>query len=279
VVHTTWFAMKEAVMSKKLTRRRFVQYGAAGGAAMFVPWARTSVATAAAGGKLTKYVEPLPLPGAGIVVASASGSNRYAFTQRQIARRLHPQLPPTPLWAYDDGSGLAGQAGSFGMAVVAESGTPLRVTYTHDLPETYPSWIPVDTRLTPLGNRVRLMTHLHAGFVAGDSDGSPAVTPDGFGPGDTQTVTYTNQLPQMPASLLWFHDHGLGATRLNVFAGLAAALDLRARVARGDRAGRCFAHTRQPRACGGGGGVRVAGLEGRSAAARPAGQGRGRVRR
>jgi spore coat protein A len=219
--------MKEAVMSKKLTRRRFVQYGAAGGAAMFVPWARTSVATAAAGGKLTKYVEPLPLPGAGIVVASASGSNRYAFTQRQIARRLHPQLPPTPLWAYDDGSGLAGQAGSFGMAVVAESGTPLRVTYTHDLPETYPSWIPVDTRLTPLGNRVRLMTHLHGGFVAGDSDGSPAVTPDGFGPGDTQTVTYTNQLPQMPASLLWFHDHGLGATRLNVFAGLAAAYILR----------------------------------------------------
>ena len=43
----------------------------------------------------------------------------------------------------------------------------------------------------------------------------------------TQTVHYTNQLPQMPASLLWFHDHGLGATRLNVFAGLAAAYILR----------------------------------------------------
>ena len=194
---------------------------------MFVPWARTSVATAAAGGKLTKYVEPLPRPGSGIAVATASGSNRYAFTQRRIARRLHPQLPPTPLWAYDDGSGLAGQAGSFGMAVIAESGTPLQVSYTHDLRETYPSWIPVDTRLTPLGDQVRLMTHLHGGFVAADSDGSPAVTPEGFGPGDTQTVTYTNQLPQMPASLLWFHDHGLGATRLNVFAGLAAAYILR----------------------------------------------------
>ena len=31
----------------------------------------------------------------------------------------------------------------------------------------------------------------------------------------------------MPASLLWFHDHGLGTTRLNVFAGLAAAYLLR----------------------------------------------------
>jgi spore coat protein A len=111
--------------------------------------------------------------------------------------------------------------------VVAQSGTPLTVNFTHDLPITYPDWLPVDTRETPLGNQVRLMTHLHGGFVAADSDGNPAVTPDGFGPGKTQTVFYTNQKPQMPASLLWFHDHGLGATRLNVFAGLAAAYVLR----------------------------------------------------
>ena len=67
------------------------------------------------------------------------------------------------------------------------------------------------------------MTHLHGGFVDADSDGNPAVTPDGFGQGETQTVHYPNQNPQMPASLLWFHDHGLGTTRLNVFAGLAGA--------------------------------------------------------
>jgi spore coat protein A len=176
---------------------------------------------------LTKYIQPLPLPGAGIVVATPSGANEYAFTQREIARQLHPNLPPTPFWAYDDGSGLAGQAGSFGMAVVAQSGTPLDISYTHDLPEIYPDWIPVDTRLTPLGNHVRMMTHLHGGFVNADSDGNPAITPNGFGPGDTQSVHYSNQLPQMPASLLWFHDHALGATRLNVFAGLAAAYILR----------------------------------------------------
>ena len=154
-------------------------------------------------------------------------ANRYSFAQTEIARQLHPELPPTPLWAYDDGSGLGGQSGSFGMAVVAHSGTPLDIDFTHDLPETYPDWIPVDTRLTPLGDQVRLMTHLHGGFVAATSDGNPAVTPNGFGPGDTQSVHYTNQQPQMPASLLWFHDHGLGATRLNVFAGLAAAYIVR----------------------------------------------------
>ncbi len=209
---------------KGMTRRRFLQYSAGAGVGLALPWAaRTPAASAAPGLKLTKYLEPVPLPGAGIVVATPSGTNEYSFVQREISRQLHPQLPPTPLWAYDDGSGLAGQAGSFGMAVVAQSGTPIDVSFKNNLPVTYPDWIPVDTRLTPDGNEVRLMTHLHGGFVAAASDGNPAVTPDGFGHGDTQIVHYTNQQPQMPAEMLWFHDHGLGATRLNVFAGLAAA--------------------------------------------------------
>lgn len=211
-----------------VTRRNFLKYSAGAGAALTLPWTvRQAFAARPARSMLTKYVQPVPLPGAGIVVASPIAANQYSFTQVQIARQLHPSLPETPLWAYDDGSRLAGQAGSFGMAVVAQSGTPLDVRYTNLLPRTYPDWIPVDTRLTPRGDEVRLMTHLHGGFVADSSDGNPAVTPDGFGRGDTQIVHYGNQRPQMPASLLWFHDHGLGATRLNVFAGLAAAYILR----------------------------------------------------
>jgi spore coat protein A, manganese oxidase len=211
-----------------ITRRSFLKRGAAAGATLVLPWTvQRAFAARPARSMLTKYIQPLPLPGAGIVVATPSGTNQYAFTQKEIARQLHPNLPPTPFWAYDDGSGLGGQAGSFGMAVVAQSGTPLDISYTSSLPEIYPDWIPVDTRLTRLGNRVRVMTHLHGGFVEADSDGNPAITPNGFGPGDTQPVHYPNQLPQMPASLLWFHDHALGATRLNVFAGLAAAYILR----------------------------------------------------
>jgi len=127
---------------RAMTRRRFLQYGLGAGTALLVPWGpRIPVATAARGGSLAKYVQPVPLPGAGIVVASQSGLNRYSFKQTEIARQLHPSLAPTPLWAYDDGSGLGGQAGSFGMAVVAHSGTPLTVDYTNDLPRTYPSWL------------------------------------------------------------------------------------------------------------------------------------------
>jgi spore coat protein A, manganese oxidase len=208
-----------------MTRRRFLQYGAGAGAALTVPWlVRPSAAVASNGARLEKFIQALPVPGNGIVVAS--GADRYAFTQVPILRKLHPALPETPLWAYDDGSGLAGQAGSFGMVILARTGTPVDATYTNGLPLRYPGWIPVDTRLTPTGDAVRAMTHLHGGFVAGTSDGNPAVTPNGFGQGDTQTVHYPNQ---QPASLLWFHDHGPGTTRLNVFAGLAGGYLIRDR--------------------------------------------------
>jgi hypothetical protein len=94
------------------------------------------------------------------------------------------------------------------------------MSFRNALRPNYPNRLPVDTRLTPFGNQVRLMTHLHGGFVAADSDGSPAATPLGFGVGETQTVLYTNQAPQVPASLLWFQGHAPGVTRLDVFAGL-----------------------------------------------------------
>jgi spore coat protein A, manganese oxidase len=215
------------------SRRRFLQYGVAAGAALGVTAVRPGAAaagTAQLGGRapsLRPFVEPLPVPGAGIVVASQVAPGQYHFTLRQIRRRLHPQLPKTPVWAYDDGSGLGGQAGSFGMAIAAQTGTPVQVSYTHGLPATYPSWIPVDTRFTPLGTQVRMMAHLHGGFVAAADDGNPTVTPNGFGPGETQTVVYPNQAPQQSARLMWFHDHAMGATRLNVFAGLAGGYILR----------------------------------------------------
>jgi spore coat protein A, manganese oxidase len=212
-----------------ITRRRFIAFGAGVGAAVGLPWPSGSpVASAATPGKLAKYVQPLPLPGAGLVVATPTAANTYAFRQREIRRQLHPQLPPTPVWAYDDGSGLVGQAGSFGMIIAARSGTPVTASFTNALPAEFPAWLPVDLRLTPSHDRtVRVTTHLHGGFVAGDSDGNPAVRPGGFTRGQVQHVVYPNELPQQPASLLWFHDHGMGTTRLGVFAGLAGGYVLR----------------------------------------------------
>ena len=206
----------------ELTRRRFLQYGVGAGAALTVPWALPRSASAAMGGKLVPYLTPLPTLGNGIIVKS--GATSYDFELKEIAKQLHPQLPQTPVWAYDDGSGLDRQTGSFGMAIVAQRGTPLTIHYKHSLPATYPARIPVDTRLTvPFGNQVQMLTHLHGGLVTGVNDGNPAASVP-YLSGQTQTAVYPND---QPATLAWFHDHALGATRLNVFAGLAAAYIVR----------------------------------------------------
>ena len=114
------------------------------------------------------------------------------------------------------------------MAVVAQSGTALDISYTSALPEFYPDWIPVDTRIDSAWQSCahddasarrfcRLVT----------ATATPRSRRTGSDLATHRRVHYSNQLPRQPASLLWFHDHALGATRLNVFAGLAAAYILR----------------------------------------------------
>jgi len=78
-------------------------------------------------------------------------------------------------------------------------------------------------------NGVPMVTHLHGGNSDFQFDGNPEFfySPDGavkgpqwdFVPGGfTNTFRYNNAVP---AGNLWYHDHTLGITRLNVYAGLA----------------------------------------------------------
>jgi len=79
---------------------------------------------------------------------------------------------------------------------------------------------------------VAAVPHLHGGEVPPEIDGSPDswFTSDGlsFGhkyysaaaPGNSALYKYPNLQEAAP---IWFHDHTLGATRLNVYAGLAGA--------------------------------------------------------
>jgi FtsP/CotA-like multicopper oxidase with cupredoxin domain len=78
-------------------------------------------------------------------------------------------------------------------------------------------------------NGVPIITHLHGGHSNFQFDGNPEFfySPDGNvkGPqwdlvqgGFTNTFRYDNDVP---AGNLWYHDHALGITRLNVYAGLA----------------------------------------------------------
>jgi spore coat protein A len=78
-------------------------------------------------------------------------------------------------------------------------------------------------------NGVPIITHLHGGNTDFQYDGNPEFfySPDGnvkgpqwdFAPdGFTNTFHYNNDV--QPGTL-WYHDHALGITRLNVYAGLA----------------------------------------------------------
>ncbi len=76
--------------------------------------------------------------------------------------------------------------------------------------------------------------HLHGGEVPPEDDGGPDswytsdgkfvgaeyYSQSGKGPSNKQALTYPNTQEAAP---IWFHDHTMGATRLNVFAGLAGA--------------------------------------------------------
>jgi FtsP/CotA-like multicopper oxidase with cupredoxin domain len=81
--------------------------------------------------------------------------------------------------------------------------------------------------MTPYEGPVPVVPHLHGGEVASESDGGPDAW---FTPGYTYTgpswgIGGTDQNYFYPntqeAATIWWHDHALGATRLNVYAGLA----------------------------------------------------------
>ena len=69
-----------------ITRRHFVQYGLGAGAALALPWSLRP-ALASAGHKLTPYLEPLPLPGAGIMVATPAGPSQHRWLRDAVSSR------------------------------------------------------------------------------------------------------------------------------------------------------------------------------------------------
>jgi spore coat protein A len=89
------------------------------------------------------------------------------------------------------------------------------VEWANELPNVH--FLPIDHSVHGAGADkplVRTVTHLHGGKVPAKSDGYPE---DWFVPGKSANYFYPNN---QEAAHLWYHDHALGITRLNVFAGL-----------------------------------------------------------
>jgi len=215
----------------KKSRRDVLKMGAVAGAGMMLPVLpqRQNPATAnppqgtfhghvihrlgvqAASPVITPFVDNLPIP----AVIRPRANSTTTITMSAFRQKLHRDLPPTPLWGYN---------GTYpGPTIEARSGVPINVQWVNNLPTRH--FLPVDTTLhgsEATQPEVRTVVHLHGAKVTPENDGYP----EAWFTSDGKTGPFFNPNPyhypnDQQATNLWYHDHALGNTRLNVLSGLA----------------------------------------------------------
>ena len=169
---------------------------------------------------LAKFVDALPVPS----IARAAGQrvhpaypNRslpyYRMEMQAFRAKLHRDLPPTPMWGYNGSSP--------GPTIETRRGEPLLIEWANALPTKH--FLPIDHTIhgaekdKPL---VRAVTHVHGARVPAGSDGWPE---DWYIPGKSVQYHYPSV---QDAATLWYHDHAMGITRLNIYAGLFGAFNV-----------------------------------------------------
>jgi len=167
---------------------------------------------------LTKYIDPLPIPG----VAEMAAPNYYEIGAYQIQQQLHSELPPTTVYGYGTSEATASYPGP---TIVAQKGVPISVKWTNHLPSPHILAYAFDPTIpaAQTATGIPIVTHLHGGETEPESDGTPMqwFTPGFAEKGDgwmKEVFHYAND--QLPATI-WYHDHAFGYTRHNVYAGLA----------------------------------------------------------
>jgi spore coat protein A, manganese oxidase len=203
-----------------LSRRRLLKSGfyTAAGASFskgipVVGQAMASPAPVRSGIKLTRYVDPLPLPP--IVRSTGGPGETIELEMVQFQQKVHRDLPPTTVWGYN---------GSWpGPTIEVQNGKTLNVKWTSKLPSTH--LLPIDHSIHGAESTlpsVRNVAHVHGACAMPDDDGYPEAwftAPGEHGPKfNPNPSSYPNC---QPSTALWYHDHALGITRLNVYAGLA----------------------------------------------------------
>lgn len=211
---------------------------------------------------LTKFMTELRMPGE-IPVALPDGTrtftgsrlvaNHYTIDINEFKDQLHPSLPPTTLWGYNPTRALGVGVGAtvpqkhLGGIIIAQKGVPTQITFRNNLPNTH--ILPVDTSIQgsdPTVAQNRTATHLHGGLVPWISDGGPFNFWDPQGGKGVSFVSngvlrpleaIAGSIPvneaeyyypnNQSARMMWYHDHAMGITRLNAYAGVASAYLIR----------------------------------------------------
>jgi FtsP/CotA-like multicopper oxidase with cupredoxin domain len=215
------------------------------------------------GATIPKYVEPLvTLGGARADGTATVHVNMVEFQQKILPAAMYAGLPPpfnagTFQWGY----GVNSAAPHYPAATIeARQGTATSVVYanhlqgargaapflqkylTQDLTVHWadPSHVTRNNQcatatvlgapcLVPGSGPIPTVAHLHGAEVQSASDGHPDswFTPNASMTGPAFVSTTYNYVNKQEATTLWFHDHALGTTRLNVYSGMAGFYLLR----------------------------------------------------
>lgn len=213
------------------------------------------------GANIPKWVDPLPLlsVAGGPMETVVAGTDEISLYMREFQANVLPTgfvLPTGPyggtwVWGYVSNLDLllGGPRGTYlGPVIVATRNRPTQIRFINELTADHIAWREwTDQTLhwaDPLGGGMSMehyqgpipaCVHVHGGELPPVLDGGPDSwwTSDGLYKGHAY---YTH--PGVPAaaneavyrypntqeaSMIWFHDHLLGGTRLNVYAGLAGA--------------------------------------------------------
>lgn len=170
--------------------------------------------------RLQRYLDPLPIPGKQVAEGKGKTGALYRVPMTPCEHKMHSQLPPTRFWGF---------GGHYpGPSFEAFRGQPIEVIWENNLPLKH--IFPIDPRLhgvMPPAPEVRTVPHLHGARTASESDGLPEKW---FVPGKSAHYFYPND---QQAATLWYHDHAVGITRLNVYAGMSGFYLLRDEEERG----------------------------------------------
>jgi spore coat protein A, manganese oxidase len=230
------------------TRRQFIKYSGLTGFALYADsklgWVRKAFATPAAAGlsdpalqpKFTNLVPDALNPGFKILTPTSNDKFLKVFAGASIQNTglEHNGSPvPTPVWGYGTDFWNSGIPTWPGPTFEVRSRRKISVRWENRLGNGH--LLPVDenlhwcyslpgyTQYSIANDGVPIVSHLHGGHTDFQFDGNPEFF---FSPGYAvkgpqfvdKTYRYDND---QPAGNLWYHDHALGITRLNVYAGLA----------------------------------------------------------
>jgi spore coat protein A len=186
---------------------------------------------------LAPFVDALPLPSRLIAVQH---DGRLTVRIRAGEHRFHRDLPVSRIWGFE---GMVP-----GPTIEADRGRPVTVEWRNELDGPFPvvdtvapepadaDGVPVqcvpglsggepDENVAAL--RGHTVVHLHGGLTPASDDGWAENL---FAPG--QPALFRYPMDQRSA-LLWYHDHVMGITKFDVYAGLAGLWIVRDDVERG----------------------------------------------